>query len=395
MNFISANFLEDIAFIFISSAIIITLLNKARIPIVISYLIAGFIIGPYVPLVYADSSRIRVLSDLALTILIFSIGTHFKFSKFIKIRPNAGSVAILQSALMMGLAYTMGYFFHWNTWQSLIISIVIAISGALIMAKAIEHQPIDEDTKDFVFGIVIFEDVISVILLSILSLLSVSGAALSLTSLSLDVGKLFIFTVCLIFLGLGFIKFINKVFLKLKGEILLVVFLGIGLGFSIISERCVHSLIIGSFLAGSLVAESGKIAEIEELLAPINKMFGAIYFVSVGMLFDPNIFISHGKELFIITMAVIFGKLIFVFSSSLLITRNLDLSIKSGFTMAQIGVFSIATAELGTRLHPELRYLYSLTVAVVAITAFLCPYMIRISIPIADSLCKKAFTKSY
>jgi monovalent cation:H+ antiporter-2, CPA2 family len=354
-NIVSVNFLEDIALIFMSSAIILIILDRLKIPLIISYFIAGFIIGPFVPFIYADLARIRVLSDLALTVLVFSIGTHFKFSDFIKILPRAGSVSILQSIFMIGLAYIMGFWFHWGAWQTMVTAVIIAISGALVMAKALETQPMDSNVKDFVFGIVIFEDVMSIVFLSILSTLSMPGVPLSLASLSVESGKLILFMLCFSFAGIAFMKVVAGTLQKLKGEILLVVLLGIGLGFAIISERFVHSLIIGAFLAGSLLADSKKIIDIEEILNPITKMFGAIYFVTVGMLFDPNIFISYGKQLFCLTIAVIFGKLIFVFLSSLLVTKHLDLSIKSGFTMAQIGVFSIATAELGTRYHPELR----------------------------------------
>lgn len=384
MLFVANNFLEDMALVLCVAALATVICQLLRQPLAVGYLIAGMVVGPNVPGIYANLERVRLVSDLGVTILVFAIGLEFKFHQLVRLAPTAGLVALIQAASMIGLGYLVGRLMGWTPWESLVSGAAVSISGAVIVAKAFEEVRVDSRVRELVFGVVLCEDVIAILLMAVLITLA-TGGAFSLHPLSINAGLLSTFIVVVIALGLITVPYLVRGVARFKRpETLLITSLGLCFAFAMIAERAGYSLVLGAFLAGSLVAESGKGAEVEKLIEPVRHMFGAIFFVSVGMLIDPQVLASHWPALVMLSGAVVAGKIVSVSLASILVGERPATAVKTGFAMAQIGVFAILIAQVGTGGGATSGFLYSLTVGVCAITAFLCPLLIRASNPAAD-----------
>jgi monovalent cation:H+ antiporter-2, CPA2 family len=384
MTFVTHNFLEDMALVMCVAALATFICQLLRQPLVVGYLIAGIVVGPHVPGVYANPERVQLVSDLGVTLLVFSIGLEFKFRRLMRLAPTAGLVALIQCASMIGFGYLVGCLMGWTRWESLLTGATVSISGAVIMAKAFEEARVDSRVRELVFGVVLCEDVIAILLLAVLITMA-NGAALSLRAFSITAGLLSLFIMALIGTGLITVPYVVRRVARLRRpETLLITSLGLCFACAMIAERAGYTVALGAFLAGSLVAQSGQGAEVEELIEPVRHIFGAMFFVAVGMLVDPQALARHWPTLAVLTAVVVAGKIISVSLASMVIGERPDTAVESGFAMAQIGVFSFLIAEVGTGGGATRSLLYSLAVGVSTITAFLCPFLIRASNPAAD-----------
>jgi len=353
-------------------------------PLVVGYLIAGIVVGPHVPGVYANTERVELVSDLGVILLVFSIGLEFKFRKLMRLAPTAGLVALIQVASMIWLGHLVGRLMGWRPWQSLLTGATVSISGAVIVAKAFEEVRVDSRVRELVFGVVLCEDVVAILLLAVLITMA-NGGAESLHAFSITAGFLSSFIIALIAIGLITVPYLVRGVARLKRpETLLITSLGLCFAFAMIAERAGYTVALGAFLAGSLVAESGQGTEVEKLIEPVRDIFGAIFFVSVGMLIDPQVLARHWQALAVLTAVVVAGKIISVSLASMVIGERPNTAVKTGFAMAQIGVFSYLIAQVGTGGGTTRSFLYSLAVGVSTITAFLSPFLIRASNPAAD-----------
>jgi len=382
--FVTQNFLEDLALVMCIAALTTVLCQWLRQPLLMGYLVAGMIVGPNTPGVYANPHRIELVSEIGVILLIFSIGLEFSFRRLIRLAPTAGLIALLQAIAMIWLGDRVGRLMGWTAWESLLTGAILSISGAVIIAKAFEEVRVDSKVRELVFGIVLCEDVIAILLLAIMITLA-HGEELSLHGLSMSVALLGIFFLVLAAIGLLTVPYLVRQVARLgRPETLLITSLGLCFGFAMIAERAGYSVALGAFLAGALVGESGKGMQVEELVRPVANVFGAIFFVSVGMLIDPRLLAKYWPAVLVLSAVVIAGKIVSVSLASMLVGKPTDTSLKAGFAMAQIGVFSFLIAEVGTRGNPRSSFLYSLAVSVCALTAFLSPFMIRASNPAAD-----------
>ncbi len=380
-SFVAGDFLEDMALVMCFAALAAVICQLLRQPLIVGYLVTGVVVGPYTPGVVASTERIQLVANLGVTILIFSIGLEFRFRQLLRLTPTAGLVALIQALSMIGLGYLTGRLMGWTPWESLVTGAMVSISGAVIMARALEEVRVDPRVRELVFGVVLCEDVIAILLLAALITL-VNGGGFSFHMLSINAGLLGSFIAGAIAIGLMTVPYtVRRVARSNRPETLLVTSLGLCFASAMIAERLGYSLVLGAFLAGSLVAESGQGVKIEKLIEPVRQMFGAIFFVSVGMLVDPELLAAHGLALVVLSALVVAGKIISVALASTLVGERPDIAIKSGFAMAQIGVFAILIAGVGTAAHS---FLSALAVGVCAITAFLCPMLIRASNPVAD-----------
>ena len=382
--FVTHNFLEDMALVMCVAALATVICQLLHQPLVVGYLIAGMVVGPHVPGVYANTERVQLVADLGVTLLVFSIGLEFKFRRLMRLAPTAGLVALIQVASMISLGYLVGRLMGWTPWESLLTGAMVSISGAVIVAKAFEEVRVDSRVRELVFGVVLCEDVVAILLLAVLITMA-NGGALSLHAFSITTGLLSSFIIVLIAIGLITVPYVVRGVARFKRpETLLITSLGLCFAFATIAERAGYTVALGAFLAGSLVAESGQGAEVEKLIEPVRHIFGAIFFVSVGMLIEPQLLATHWPALVVLSAVVVAGKIISVSLASIVIGERPNTAVKTGFAMAQIGVFSFLIAEVGTGGGATRSFLYSLAVGVSAITAFLCPFLIRASNPAAD-----------
>jgi len=383
MLFVTHNFLEDMALVMCVAALAAVVCQLLRQPLVVGYLVAGMVVGPYVPGVYANTERVRLVAELGVTLLVFSIGLEFNFRRLVRLAPTAGLVALIQCASMIGLGYWVGRLMGWTQWESLLTGAIVSISGAVIVAKAFEEVRVDSRVRELVFGVVLCEDVIAILLLAVLITLA-KGDALSLQGLSVNASLLTSFITLVIAIGLITVPYLVRGVTRFKRpEALLITSLGLCFAFAMIAERAGYTVVLGAFLAGSLVAESELGSEVEKLIAPVRYLFGAIFFVGVGMLIDPHLLAMYWRALVVLTAVAIVGKVVSVSLASVAVGERPNTAVKSGFAMAQIGTFSILFA-LAAGEGTTGSLLYSLAVALKAITSVVCPLMVRASNPAAD-----------
>jgi monovalent cation:H+ antiporter-2, CPA2 family len=367
------------------AAITTIIFQKIRQPVVVGYLIAGLIVGPNVPIpLFADPDRIHTLSELGVILLMFALGLEFSVRRLIRLGPTAGFITALQVGIMIWLGYVCGRALGWTPLESIFTGALLSISSTTIVAKAYAETPVSERLRELVFGVLLAEDLTAVVELAVLTTLA-SGASVSASLMTVTIARLILFLVA--FVGVGFIvvpPFVRLVVRMGRPETTLVAIVGICFAFAILAEHAGYSVALGAFLAGSLVAESGEAAQIEHLVAPLRDIFGAVFFVSVGMMIDPALIAQRWPALIVLTAAVIGGKIFGVAFASILSGVGAKTSIEAGMSLAQIGEFSFIIAGAGLKTGATRDFLYTLAVAVSAITTFLTPYMIRSSIPVAE-----------
>jgi K+:H+ antiporter len=381
----SHTFLEDLAMVLCVAAVTTIVFQKIRQPVVVGYLIAGMIVGPNVPFpLFADPGRIHTLSELGVILLMFALGLEFSVRKLIRLGPTSGFITALQVGIMIWLGYLCGRALGWTPLESIFTGAILSISSTTIVAKAYEETPVSERPRELVFGVLLAEDLTAVVELAILTTLA-SGASVSASLMTVTIARLILFLAA--FVGMGFIvvpPFVRMVMRMGRPETTLVAVVGICFAYAILAEHAGYSVALGAFLAGSLVAESGETAQVEHLVAPLRDIFGAVFFVSVGMMIDPKLIAEHWQALVVLTAAVLGGKIFGVTFASILSGVGTKTSIEAGMSLSQIGEFSFIIAGAGLRTGATRDFLYTLAVAVSAITTFLTPYMIRSSIPVAD-----------
>jgi CPA2 family monovalent cation:H+ antiporter-2 len=378
-------FLEDLAMVLCVAAITTIVFQKIRQPVVVGYLIAGLIVGPHTPIpLFADPERIQTLSELGVILLMFALGLEFSVRKLIRLGPTSGFITALQVGFMIWLGYLCGRALGWTPMESIFAGAILSISSTTIVAKAYEETPVPQQLRELVFGVTLAEDLTAVVELAILTTLA-SGESVSASLMTVTLGRLILFL--LAFVGIGFVavpRLVRFVVRMGRAETTIVAVIGICFAFALVAEHAGYSVALGAFLAGSLVAESGEVEQIEHLVEPLRDIFGAVFFVSVGMLFDPHVIAEHWQALIVLTAAVIGGKIAGVSFASTLSGVGIKTSIEAGMSLAQIGEFSFIIAGAGLATGATRDFLYTLAIAVSAVTTFLTPYLIRGSIPLAE-----------
>jgi len=386
IQLVSQNLLEDLGMILCVAAVTTVVFQAIKQPVVVGYLIAGILVGPHVPFpLLASGERIHILSELGVILLMFALGLEFSIRKLIRLGPTAGFVTALQVGLMIWLGYMVGNALGWTHLENIFVGVALSISSTTIVAKAYGEQGnISQHVSDLVFGVLLAEDLTAVMLLAVLTALA-SGAGLSAHMMLLTVGKLALFLVALVGGGLLIVPRMVRIVVRLqRPETTLIAAIGICFGLSILAEHAGYSVALGAFLAGSLVAESGESRSIEHLVEPVRDIFGAVFFVSVGMMINPTLIAEHWVALALLVLAVIVGKFFGVTIASLLSGVGVRTSVQAGMSLTQIGEFSFIIAGLGVSTHATRDFVYTLAVAVSAITTFTTPFMIRVSIPLAQ-----------
>ncbi|HXW84921.1 MAG TPA: cation:proton antiporter, partial [Candidatus Binataceae bacterium] len=383
MALVSQNVLEDLGMVLCIAALTTVIFHLLRQPVVVGYLVAGMIVGPNVPLLFANVDRVHQLSALGVTLLMFALGLEFSIHKLLRLGPSAGLITALGVGLMLWIGYLCGRMLGWTKIECIFTGAMLSISSTTIVAKAYQDTPVAEHARDLVFGVTLAEDLVGVMLLAVLTAIA-SGAGVSAAMVEITVVRLAGFLVMLVGLGLLVVPRLMRGIVKLKrDETILIASIGLCFGFAIIADHAGYSVALGAFLAGSLVAESGEAHGIEKLIAPVRDLFGAVFFVSVGMLIDPRIIEHHWEALAVLTGTVLVGKFLGVTLASLLSGAGVRTAVQAGMSLAQIGEFSFIIAGIGLDLHATRPFLYSLAVAVSAITTFTCPYLIQVAPPVA------------
>ena len=388
-------FLQTLTVVLCAAAVTTVLFQRLRQPVVLGYLLAGLVVGPHVPIpLHADMNVVQTLAELGVILLMFSLGIEFSLQKLLRVGATVGFVAVIQCSLMLWLGYVAGQAFGWSWLQSLYAGAAISISSTTIIVKAFEEQRIKGDFTHIVFGILIVEDLIAILLITILTTLS-AGRELGARELAMTAGRLSGFLLLLIVVGLLTVPRLMRSVAKLdRAETTVVASIGIAFGFAYLAAYVGYSVALGAFIAGSLVAESGVAKTVEHLVLPVRDMFAAIFFVSVGMLIDPMAIAEHWPIVLAFLVIVVVGNLFAVTLGSFLTGQSVQTSVKTGMSLAQIGEFSFIIAGVGVTMSsaadkPTYELLYSIAIAVSGITALLTPWLIRAAEPTAATVDRK------
>ncbi len=377
-------FLRNVALVLCVAAVTTVVFQRLRQPVVFGYLIAGMIVGPHIPLpLVADEATIRTLSELGVILVLFSLGLEFSLRRLLQVGPTAGLVAVVESGAMIWMGYLLAQLFGWTGLERLYAGAIIAISSTTIIARAFEEQQVQGRVKDIVFGVLIIEDLIGIFLIAILTTIS-SGGGLTAGALALTGARLASFLVGLVLVGLLIVPRAMRLVVRMgRAETTLVAAIGICFAAALLALAFGYSVALGAFIAGSLVAESGQEKVIEGLVRPVRDMFGAIFFISVGMLIDPALIAQHWVAVVAFTLVVVMGKVTFVTLGSFLRGYSPRTAVQAGMTLAQIGEFSFIIAAVGLTTGATRDFLYPVAVAVSAITTLTTPWLIRAASPVA------------
>ncbi len=327
--FVTRNFLEDMALILFVAALAANLCRWLRQPLMVGYLITGIVVGPNVPGLYANPERIQSVSNLGVILLVFSIGLEFKFRRLIRLAPTAGFVAVAQAVSMILLGYLVARLRGWTPWESLLTGAMVAFSGAVVLAKALEEVQVQSKVRELVFGMVLCEDLVAILLVAVLTTIA-NGGAVSLHGFSITAALPGLFIVALIVVGWMTVPYLMHEVARFKQrETMLITAMGLCFVFATVAERAGYSVAVGAYLAGSLVAESEMGEEVNKLIEPLRDIFGAIFFVSVGMLVEPQVVVEHWHVLAILTAVAILGKIVVVALSSIAIGERSDTAVQA------------------------------------------------------------------
>ena len=376
--------IADLALILICAGIMTLVFKKLKQPLVLGYIVAGFIASPHFALTPSviDTASIHTWSDIGVIFLLFALGLEFSFKKIVKVGGPAVIAALTIIFGMIFLGFTVGSSFGWSKMDALFLGGMISMSSTTIIYKAFEDLGLaKKQFAGLVMSILILEDILAVVLMVVLSTVAVSNNFEG-RELLFSVGKLVFFLVLWILVGIYLIPLLLRKAKKLMNdETLLVVALGLCFGMVVLAAKTGFSAAFGAFIMGSILAETIEAEQIEHLVKPVKDLFGAIFFVSVGMMVDPAMIAQYWLPILVITLTVIVGQLFFATTGVLLSGQPLKTAMQCGFSLTQIGEFAFIIATLGVSLGVTGSFLYPIVVAVSVITIFLTPYMIRLAEP--------------
>lgn len=382
----------DLTLITIYAGLTTLLCKKLKQPIVLGYVLAGIFAGPYfnfLPTV-SDKEDLTLWADIGVIFLLFGLGLEFSFKKMLNVGKAAMITANANIIFMLFLGYNTGLLLGWSTMDSFFLGSMISMSSTTIIIKAFNDLNIKKQRfTDLVFGVLIVEDLVGILLLVLLPTIAM-GSTINGTELALSTLKLIFFLILCFITGIYLVPtFLNKVEKLLSDEMLLLITISLCFGMVLLATSSGFSSALGAFIMGSILAETSLIERIEKNLQPLKDFFGAVFFVSVGMMVDPVMFITYAKPIFVITLIVILGKVTFSTLGFVASGQPLKTSVCGAFSLAQVGEFAFIIASLGMSLGVLSPKVYPIIVAVSVITTFLTPLMIKSADPAYKYLNKK------
>lgn len=381
--------IQDLGLILIVAALTTLLFKRLKQPVVLGYILAGLLVGPQFPLLptVSEIDNIRIWADIGVIFLLFTLGLEFSFKKLINIGGPASVTGLIEISAMLGVGFVLGKLMGWPVMDSIFLGGILSIASTTIIIRAFDELGVKgKKFSDLVFGVLIIEDLVAVVLMVLLTTISVSREFAGMEML-LSILKLSFFLMLWFVAGIFFIPtFLSRVQKHLSGETLLVLSIGLCLSLVMLASNVGFSSALGAFIMGSILAETTQAERIEHLITPVKDLFGAVFFVSVGMLIDPAVLVAYAGPILLITVVFIFFKVLHVTLGAVISGQPLKTSIFAAMSMAQIGEFSFIIATLGVTLNVTSSYLYPIAVAVSAITTFSTPYMIKAAAPLHNTI---------
>lgn len=381
--------IQDLCIIMLTAGITSLLFKLFKQPVVLGYIVAGMFVGPHMlgESWVSNASNVETWGEIGVLFLLFSLGLEFSFKKLIKVGATAVTGAGVIVAGMMCTGMLTAHLLGWNSMNALFLGGMLCMSSTTIVFKAIEEAGLQSHRFAGVcFGILIVEDLFAVVLMVLLTSIAVKNEFEG-QELIWQVGKLITYIIMWFVLGITIIPTFLKKFKKyLNNETLTIFSIGLCLGMVLLAVQAGFSSALGAFIMGSVLAETIEAERIEHLVQPVKNIFGAIFFVSVGMMINPALLVQYWLPIIVITIVVIVGQIFFGSIGTLLSGQPLRVALQTGFSLVQIGEFAFIIASLGQSLRVTDAKLYPIVVAVSVITTFLTPYIMRLAYPTLDFL---------
>lgn len=375
---------KDLALILMVAGIVTIIFKKLKQPLVLGYIVAGFLVSPHMPYTMSviDETAIKTWADIGVIFTLFSLGLDFSFKKIVKMGASPIIATVVIVFFMMMLGISIGHGFGWSKMDCIFLGGMLAMSSTTIIYKAFDDMGLRQQKfAGMVMSVLILEDILAIVMMVMLSAIA-GGNNPDGEQMIGSVIKIAFFLVLWFIVGIFAIPlFLRSVRKLINNETLLIVALGLCCGMAVLSTKVGFSSAFGAFVMGSILAETIEAEKIIKLVEPVKNLFGAIFFVSVGMLVDPKILIEYAIPILALVGSILIGQAIFGTFGFMLGGESLKSAMRCGFSMAQIGEFSFIIASLGLSLGVISNYLYPVVVAVSVITTFLTPYMIRLATP--------------
>lgn len=375
---------KDLALILVVAGIVTIVFKKLKQPLVLGYVVAGFLVSPHMPYIMsvADRADISTWGDIGVMFLLFSLGLDFSFKKILKMgaSPIISTCSIVFCMMMLGIV--TGHMFGWSRMDSIFLGGMLAMSSTTIIYKAFDDLGLRQQRfAGLVMSVLILEDILAIVMMVMLSAIA-NGSNPDGGQMIGSLMKIGFFLILWFVVGIFLIPLMLRSMRKfINNETLLIVALGLCCAMAVLSTKVGFSSAFGAFVMGSILAETIEAERIIKVVEPVKNLFGAVFFVSVGMLVDPAILVEYSWPIVTLVLVIILGQVIFGSLSFLIGGQSLKSAMQCGFSMAQIGEFSFIIASLGLSLGVIGKFLYPVVVAVSVITTFLTPYMIRMATP--------------
>ena len=375
---------KDLALILMVAGIVTIIFKKLKQPLVLGYIVAGFLVSPHMPYTMSviDESDIKTWADIGVIFTLFSLGLDFSFKKIVKMgaSPIIATVVIVFSMMMLGIS--VGHGFGWSKMDCIFLGGMLAMSSTTIIYKAFDDMGLRQQKfAGMVMSVLILEDILAIVMMVMLSAIA-GGSNPDGEQMLGSIVKIGFFLVLWFIVGIFAIPwFLRSVRKLVNNETLLIVALGLCCGMAVLSTKVGFSSAFGAFVMGSILAETVEAEKIIKLVEPVKNLFGAIFFVSVGMLVDPKILVEYALPILALVCTILVGQAILGTLGFMLGGESLKSAMRCGFSMSQIGEFSFIIASLGLSLGVITNFLSPVVVAVSVITTFLPPYMIRLATP--------------
>ena len=374
--------IKDLALILVIAGVATLLMKRLHQPLILGYIVAGFLCSPhfdFVPSV-ADVDSVSVWADIGVIFLMFTLGLEFSFRKLVKMGPSPVVAACTIIFCMIGLGSVAGHCFGWSKMNSLFLGGMLAMSSTTVIFKALDDMGLRQQKfASAVLGALVVEDILGILLMVILSTMAVSNR-LEGTELVHSLLRLALVLVVWFIVGIFLIPtLLRKARPLMSRETLLIVAVGLCFLMVVLAVLNGYSAAFGAFMMGSILAETIEADKINEVVAPVKDLFGAIFFVSVGMLVNPAVIADFWLPIVVLVLVILLGQTVFGSMGFLLSGQPLRVAMQCGFSMTQIGEFAFIIASLGVSLGVTEGFLYPVVVAVSVITTFITPYMIKLA----------------
>ncbi|MCC6406097.1 MAG: cation:proton antiporter [Planctomycetes bacterium] len=380
---LSSGLIEDLALVLCVAALVSVLFQKLRMPVVLGYLLAGLLVAPLV----GDMETVRSLSEVGVTLLVFSIGLDFSLRKLIKLAPTAGLIVLIEVGLLVWLGYLAAGALGWSPRERMFAGGVVAISSTMVVAKVLAEKRVDKRLSELVMGILVFEDLAAIVLVAVLTAVA-GGVGLSSGDMLVGAVELAAFLGVCVVAGLAFVpRFVRSVTALGRKETTLVTCLGLCFALAILARQAGYSMALGAFLAGALAAESGEEKHLERLIEPVRDMFAAVFFVSIGMLIDLGAAREEWPAVLLFTGVVFVGKFCGISVGAFLTGSGVHTAVRASLALVPLGEFSFIIASIaatapglgGSKLLP-------IVVMVALLTSSIAPLLVSKSSSIASRI---------